>query len=229
MNNRYEILKRLIDSFDEYDNAGSGGGELTFEGFIEFVSHPQGTSMGLQRKVGGDSHPEVARRGETKETSIAILVTYLYRYSKLYTKKALQGSDIQSPDEFSFLIILLTHDSLSKTELINKNVHEKTTGMEIIKRLVRTGLIAQFDNDADKRSQRVAITDKGRYAIFSVLDKMEAVSKIVSGNLSELEKHTLKHLLEKLDHFHYDIFLNERQSDLADLITSRIENEPGTA
>ena len=122
------------------------------------------------------------------------------------------------------MIILLTHDSLSKTELINKNVHEKTTGMEIIKRLLRMGLISQFDDDLDKRSQRVAITEKGKYTIFSILDKMEDVSKIVSGNLSDLEKHTLKQLLEKLDHFHYDIFINDRQTELSDIIASRVKN-----
>ncbi len=225
MNSRYEILKRLMDSFSDYDNSVASPEQMTFEGFIEFVSHPNDPSVGINRKLNGKNEPDLQKRGGAKETSIAILVTYLYRYAKLYTKKALHGSEIESPDEFSFLIILLTHDSLSKTELINKNVHEKTTGMEIIKRLLRMGLITQFDDDIDKRSQRIAITDHGRRTIFSVLDKMEVVSKLVSGNLSELEKHTLKQLLEKLDHFHHDIFINDRQTDLAEIIASRMKKD----
>lgn len=217
-----------MDSFAEYDDATADPDQLTFEGFIDFVNHPQETATGIIRKLNGNKEPELVKRGERKETSIAVLVTYLYRYAKLYTKKALQGALIQSPDEFSFLIVLLTHDSLSKTELINKNVHEKTTGMEIIKRLIRMGLITQFDNDEDKRSQRVAITEKGRLTIFSILDRMEDVSRIVSGNLSDLEKNTLKQLLEKLDHFHYDIFINERQADLSEIVASRIISREAT-
>ena len=221
MNNRYEILKKLIDTFSDYDKSTGDPELLTFEGFIDFVNHPKQISAGLTRKVSGNKLPEISKMGQEKETSIAILVTYLYRYAKIYTKKALQNAAIQSPDEFSFLIILLTHDSLSKTELINMNVHEKTTGMEIIKRLVRMGLISQFDDEVDKRSQRIAITDHGRRTILAILDKMGDVSKIITGHLSELEKNTLKQLLEKLDSFHYDIFINDRQSDLKEIIESK--------
>jgi hypothetical protein len=52
----------------------------------------------------------------------------MYRYAKGYIKKALQESIIQTPDEFSFLITLMTFESLTKTELINKQVIEKTSG-----------------------------------------------------------------------------------------------------
>lgn len=221
MDPRYEILKKLLDSFSEYDHAVSDPQHLTFEGFIDFVNHPGQLPSGMKRSFGGDQSPEITARGEKKETSIAILVTYLYRYAKLYTKKALHNAPIQTPDEFSFLIVLLTHQSLSKTELINRNVHEKTTGMEIIKRLLRMGLITQFNDDSDKRSQRVAITDLGRQTIFAVLSKMEDVSRIVSGDLSDLEKNTLKQLLEKLDNFHYDIFLHDRHTDLKTIIDAK--------
>jgi hypothetical protein len=66
------------------------------------------------------------------------LVTLLFRYAKGYIKKALQDSIIQTADEFAFNLI--TFESLTKTELISKQVMEKTSGVEVIKRLVGQGL-----------------------------------------------------------------------------------------
>jgi DNA-binding MarR family transcriptional regulator len=39
---------------------------------------------------------------------------------------------------------------------------EKTSGVEVIKRLVGQGLIHEFSDLTDKRSVRVSITDKGK-------------------------------------------------------------------
>jgi hypothetical protein len=47
---------------------------------------------------------------------------------------------------------------------------------------------------------------------------MGLASKVVVGNLNETETNTLAYLLKKLDHFHNDIYLNKRNSDLKDLL-----------
>lgn len=222
METKYLLIKQLIDKVCEYEKHLPSSENMTLEGFSNFISHPNTESFLQKRNLAGTLEPEVQEKGNKQETTIAILVTFIYRYAKLYGKKVLKESPISTLDDFSYVIMLLTHESLSKTELIQKNVHEKTTGMEIIKRLIKQNLIYQFDDAGDKRSQRVAITDEGRRAIFSILHKLEDVSTIMTGNLTELEKNSLTAILKKLDHFHFDIFMNDRNKTLPEIIESKI-------
>jgi DNA-binding MarR family transcriptional regulator len=111
----------------------------------------------------------------------------------------------------------MTHESLTKTELINKQIMEKTSGTEVIKRLLNNGMISEFSDENDRRSVRVKITPKGYQSIAGILPNMSLVSEIVVGNLSEQEIVTLAYLLKKLDHYHNDIFLNKRNTSLEEL------------
>lgn len=151
-------------------------------------------------------------------TDISILVSLLFRYAKNYIKKALKGSKINSADEFSFLITLLTYESLSKQELINIQVMEKTSGIEIINRLIKKGYICQFDDETDKRSKRIKITDAGRKELISILPQMNMVAKIIVGKLSVEEQQTLVYLLRKLDDYHNNIFMNQKQATLVEIV-----------
>jgi hypothetical protein len=47
---------------------------------------------------------------------------------------------------------------------------------------------------------------------------MQKVSKIVTGNLNETEKNTMTYMLRKLEHYHNDIFMNKKDSELEELI-----------
>jgi len=224
METKYLLIKQLIDKVADYEKVLSSSDEMTMEGFSNFINHPNDSSFLKKRNLSGKLELEVQEKGNKQETTIAILVTFIYRYAKLYSKKILQDSPISTLDDFSYVIMLLTHESLSKTELIQKNVHEKTTGMEIIKRLIKQGLIRQFDDEVDKRSQRVTITEEGKRAIFSILHKLEDVSTIMTGNLTELEKNSLNTILKKLDHFHFDIFMNDKNKSLPEIIENKIHS-----
>ncbi len=223
MSGRYDIIKDFLDALSVYEDTAGPGADINYRGFIDHELEKRSTESPLERRnVAGQVDKEKLGRGNKKDESIAILVAYLYRYAKLYVKQALEGSPLQTIDDFSYLIVLLTHDSLSKTELINKNAHEKTTGMEIIKRQIRLGLMEQRDDEHDKRSQRVMITPAGRGVIFAVLDKMAQVSAVMAGPLNNDEKNILLHLLAKLDHFHFDLFSNERHTPLEQIISEKI-------
>jgi len=223
MQTKYLLIKQLIDKVAEYEQHLDSTTQMSLESFTNYLNNPSSNSEIKKRNLAGPLEMATQEKGNKQETTIAILVTFIYRYAKLYAKKVLQNSAITTLDDFSYLIMLLTHESLSKTELIQKNVHEKTTGMEIIKRLIKHGHVSQFDNKQDKRSQRVAITENGKRAIFSILHQLEDVSTIMTGNLTELEKNSLNSILKKLDHFHFDIFMNDKSKSLSEIIDSKIE------
>jgi DNA-binding MarR family transcriptional regulator len=91
---------------------------------------------------------------------------------------------------------------MTKTELIAKNIHEKSTGIQIINRLLKSGHIAEDINQKDKRSKKITITSKGIKALDEVMVRIREASRIVTGDLTEKEKSELIVLLQKLEHFH---------------------------
>jgi DNA-binding MarR family transcriptional regulator len=119
----------------------------------------------------------------------------------------------------------MTYESLTKSELIAKQVMEKTSGSEVIRRLINKGMIIETADQNDKRSIRVAINRSGRDEILKILPLMSKVTKIVVGNLNAEEINTLSYLLKKLDHFHNDIYLNKKDQPLSDIFGG-ISNMP---
>ncbi len=98
------------------------------------------------------------------------------------------------------------------------NIHEKTTGMEVIKRLLNNGLVEQTDDQNDRRSKRLLITAKGMGVLLGTFEEMRKASLIIAGTLNEVEKMQLLHLLQKLHFFHKPLFINERETGLDGLL-----------
>ncbi|MCK7530192.1 MAG: winged helix DNA-binding protein [Marinilabiliales bacterium] len=174
------------------------------------------------REISGENKGWFKDEYRNTTSDISILIVLMNHYAKWYIKKVLRDSHLQTPDEFSFLITLMTYDSLSKSELITKQVMEKTSGSEVIRRLIKRGLIVESADENDKRSIRVSITKSGREEILKILPLMSKVTKIVVGNLSAEEINTLSYLLKKLDYFHNDIYINKRGQTFSEILSETI-------
>lgn len=213
------ILIELIEHLSVYElECHRLGFELNMTDFLGFLNSkhaPRNVKVdSLRSDYKGNDLPE--RNGS--DTDISILIVLLFRYAKGYIKKALRDSQINTADEFSFLITLMTNDSFSKTELIQKQVMEKTSGTEVINRLLKQGLIEQWHDSEDKRSIRVKIAHSGRMELLKILPNMQKVSQIVSGNLNDTEKSTLAYMLRKLEHYHNNIFLTRKDQGIDELL-----------
>ena len=137
-----EIIE-LLEKFEKTTNVNEADPSL--DDFILFLQE--------RRTVKEDRNDTVR---------IAQNISYLHRYSKLYIKKILKGSLLQTVDEYTYLVTLFNEESLSKTEINNRNVIEKTSGNEIMRRLLKAKLIGERRDEEDRRRMRVFITEKGR-------------------------------------------------------------------
>jgi len=215
-----DVLKEIIDILYSPDNPEGENGEYGMDDFLGYVNSRYNGGELAMRKISGEKSPELERQRKQSD-DISILIVLMYRYARGYIRKALKESMLQTADEFSFLITLMTFSSLTKSELINTQVMEKTSGTEVIRRLVKEGMISESGDKGDRRAVRVSITERGRKEIFRILPVMSLVSDIVRGNLGPGEVNTLVYLLRKLDYFHNDVFHNARKASLEE-IRSRI-------
>lgn len=208
----------IIEHLYQFDADYQSGKEYTLTEFLGYLNARVGIEKVSMRKMEGDKEQHIQTIRQESHGDVGILITLMFRYAKGYIKKALQNSVIQTADEFAFLITLITHESLTKTELITKQVMEKTSGVEVIKRLLSQNMIEEFADKQDKRSVRVSITTKGKKELEKVLPQMAKVSRIVVGTLTESEINTLTYLLRKLDFYHYDIFMNKKNLNLDEIL-----------
>jgi DNA-binding MarR family transcriptional regulator len=109
---------------------------------------------------------------------------------------------------------MLRNKSLSKTELINLMVTEKTSGTETIKRLLKKEMLEEIKLIDNKKSVHVKITDKGIQTISDVMPLIDKVTKIISGNLTDEELNFLSSILKKLDVFHNEIYFDKNTTTL---------------
>jgi DNA-binding MarR family transcriptional regulator len=214
-----EIITTLIDLFFSFDAEKGNQEEYSIEEFIGYLNAKSDSQELPRRDITGENKGLFGEEYSNTKSDISILIVLMNHYAKWYIKKVLRESCLQTPEEFSFLITLMTYDSLSKSELITKQVMEKTSGTEIIHRLIKKGLIVESADKKDKRSIRVSITNSGRNEIFRILPFMSKVAAIVVGNLSTKEINTLSYLLKKLDYFHNDIYLKKRDQSLSDIFS----------
>ena len=155
------------------------------------------------------------------ENEIAKQVIMLGRYSKQLIRKSLETHPDLVNEDFTYLFRMMDYDSLTKMELIEKNAHEKQTGIEIIKRLVKNGLLAESPDQNDKRSTRISVTDKGKSVFLESMKDITVVSKIMCGQLNMKEKENLLDSLKKLNTFHHTVysnFKNENPNEILKLL-----------
>lgn len=204
----YALLKTLIDHAERFEQENQGVGK-SFAHFLGWLN---------QQEAGGTPAPPMPNAPEgtpphTLDSLIGMLLILLYRYGRSYLKK---GSDDLSPEEFAYLAPLMGQGSLTKAELIDLNLHEKTTGMDIIRRLLEKGLVRQFENPDDRRSKKLEMTEKGQRMFIENAEQTGKACEIITGNLTQAEKHQLLYLLQKLQGFHQNLYSETREKSLDD-------------
>lgn len=200
------LLKDVIQLLENFDLENENNIYTSdIEGFKNWISDQNNTLREEPRWEGKED-------GRSPEGVISTLLVHLNRYAKNYSKSAISDSDFHTQDEFSYLINLKAFGSMSKIELIKKNIQDKSSGILIINRLIKQGWIEQSNSEIDKRSKVLKITESGKSALENQMEKIRNASDIVTGNLTHSEKMDLIRLLDKLDKFHKPIFAKNIES-----------------
>ncbi|PQA89930.1 MarR family transcriptional regulator [Chryseobacterium shigense] len=210
----YLLVKNLIELSEIFENQNkSGFYDHDINGFLEWANKEFKNK--ITSKV-EEPDWEGKENGRTPESAISTLLVHLNRYAKTYSKSAISGSCFRTQEDFIYLINLKALGTMTKTELIKRNIHDKPIGNLIINRLIKQDWVEQCGSGTDKRAKVIKITKKGLLALENQMDKIRKATRIVAGDLNYSEKMELIRILDKLDQFHQPIF--SRHIDTENLI-----------
>jgi MarR family transcriptional regulator, lower aerobic nicotinate degradation pathway regulator len=213
----YSLVKQLValaEEFHRESGAASPGPEAELADFSRWLQARTGTADAPRRESveREPSHPM-----ETAASVIGKFVTFMYRYLRTYSRLALLHTPLITYDDFSYLAAVYGRGPLSKSELITRNIHEKPTGSEIIRRLLAAGLIQEAPHATDRRRKLLSLTTAGQQVLFEAFASMSQVAAMAAGNLTAAEQEQLAYLLTKLDAFHFPVFAAARPASLEEM------------
>ncbi|MFK7050028.1 hypothetical protein FLACOL_01825 [Flavobacterium columnare] len=176
----------------------------------------------LNEKAYQETNPTALFKKENKtvfdiENEIAKQVILLGRFSKQMIRRGLKDFPQLANEEFTYLYRMIDEDSLTKMQLIERNAHEKQTGIEIIKRLVKNDLLEELPDEKDKRITRLRITPKGKTYFNESVEGVTRISRVLAARLQEDEKSDLLALLKKLNEFHFNVYFNHKDSNINEI------------
>ena len=186
------IISEIIEYIKKYEEEN----ETSPADLQEFISWINGLVFEADHSVDSEHHSISA------DMELTFLLIMQNKHYKYYCKEALGDSEINSPDEFSFLYHLTLADSFRKMELIHLHLLEAPSGIEVIKRLLKKGFICEYDDEEDKRAKRVGITKKGREETEKLIPKMNQVYSKMAADLTAKEKVHLVAFLKRFNSFH---------------------------
>lgn len=207
----YPLLHELLDLVEKYEEF-RGNAEQSMSNFLRFAD------QALEQQKSSEEPKTGAHHHAYLNAMIARDISFVYRYMRSLVRKVIKDTPLQTIDEYSYLITLMAKGEMTKTELNNYNVVEKTSGSEIIRRLLKGGLISQTRNLQDRRSLLLSITPKGREVVKELLPRMQQSSDILLRDLSWDQKIFLHSLHEQIYESNHPLFLTERDTDLAELV-----------
>ncbi|MEM6720325.1 MAG: winged helix DNA-binding protein [Bacteroidota bacterium] len=190
------LIKYLVDSALAFRDSNSGD-DLQPADFAKWLLtlHSEESSKGILNMPVFEI-----------DTELIAQIGRLGRYGNSYLKMALSETPFVSIMDFPFCAMLQQYGPMGKSALIKLMVYEKSSGMEIIKRLLRLNLIEQKENPKDGRSKLLNVSPEGHKALQMAYKTAGVAAKIVSGPLTLQEKGILLNLLKKLDGFHEDVY-----------------------
>lgn len=136
----------------------------------------------------------------------SFFVGRLNRYAKSYAKPIITGHGFASADEFLFLSLIAQMNRPTKKEVCIANASELTTGVEMLRRLLKQGLIQEIPDERDGRSKRLLMTEKGLGTVQKVYEELAQLEGSVLANLDEVERTHFLQTLKYLNNYHFQFY-----------------------
>ncbi|MBC7867820.1 MAG: winged helix-turn-helix transcriptional regulator [Gloeobacteraceae cyanobacterium ES-bin-316] len=189
----------LIESWEQYL---STGGMPNVPDFAAWVTGSSGKGKGDNIELEAYFDVQSATHQYAYRSSEAAFILWrLSKFIRFYTRPVLAANGLTSQDEFAILAHVDYMQRCSKKEAIEANIIELSTGVEIIKRLIRHGMLSEKPNKDDKRERLISLTAAGKRTLYAIYQGFTGIQDLMA-DLSAGEREHLYTILKGLDDFH---------------------------
>lgn len=127
------------------------------------------------------------------------IIGRIHKLNMIYAASALEGTGLRQVEEFGILLTIQKDKTPRKTDVIFSNLFELSSGADMLTRLLKRGIIKEYDSPEDKRSKLVELMPAGEQAIELCKKNMGRLSGIITNDLSEDDRKLCIQLLKNIE------------------------------
>ena len=177
MSDEIERVETLIGKYKEFAHSKPDTG---WDWQSEF-GHWLGQASPSPQK---DEHEGVVEN----DTMIGVYLISLYNLIRSRLNKLTNHTPFSNIMDYQFLSLLKSHGRQRKTDLIAMNHMEMSSGIEIVRRLLKRGWIGEEANTDDRRSKWVAVTPAGERVVSDLQAKIDDFYRSFCSGLEDWQK-----------------------------------------
>jgi DNA-binding MarR family transcriptional regulator len=130
---------------------------------------------------------------------LVILMRRIGKFHIAYSNKALEGTGLGHMEEFGLLVTIFNQGNPIKSEAIYNNIMELSSGTNMLVRMKKHGLVAEFADEEDKRVKRLKVTQKGLETLQKAKELVLKVAHMMVHDLTDDDKQLCIQLLDPID------------------------------
>lgn len=139
-------------------------------------------------------------------TYLAKLIGRIYQIVELYSKIAIRSiPDLYNLDDFYFLNTIKHLELPKKTDIIHHNFAQLSSGIDVLNRLRKKGLIEEYADPGDKRAKLLRTTQQGEDVLTKCYAELYKVNDAIFFNMPQADKRLCIQLLKGLELKHAKI------------------------
>ncbi|WPU97809.1 winged helix DNA-binding protein [Mucilaginibacter sp. cycad4] len=208
MNKTVELVK-VWGAFEE-QNPGA-----TLEDFYRFQIAQSPRDEPYFTEANGKLIPDLAGR-------FIILVRRIGKFHIFFSNKGLEGTGLGQVEEFGLLVTIFNMGSPIKSETIQSNIMELSSGSNMLIRLKKKGFVNEFSDKDDKRVRRLKLTAKGEDVLKNAVAIVQQAAHLLADGMSEEEMQSCIELLKPIDARISDIYQKHKNKPLDEIFPKKI-------
>jgi len=203
-------MQKVVELITKWGAFDSRHPESSIEDFCRhYLSEKAAATAGDQK---GSWHMSVS-----VDFALMRLIGRIYKLHSFYASKAMEGTDINSSEEFSLLNAIDGLGEPRKKDAIIRALFEQSTGSDMLNRLKKIGYITESPDPEDGRSRRIKITAKGYKALKTCRRSMEQLAGMQFHDLTEDEKKICLQLLSGIDQKYSSLWQSHKDRSFEDI------------
>ncbi|WP_127128026.1 MarR family transcriptional regulator [Pseudoflavitalea rhizosphaerae] len=159
------------------------------------------------------------------DTVFAKLVGRLAGMHTVYSKMALQEIPGFELEWFYFLNSIYQLKEVKKTQVIQYNFTEQTTGIDILNKLKKHGYITERRDPGDKRAKLVSITRTGEKTLFRLYQLLYKPTLLMYNDIDYKDKQVTINILKDTERIHQELLSGSRNKSIDDLLVETLGKE----